>query len=784
MKKATRQGELLLAALCLTAWLTGCAAPEEAAEPPGAEAVSDALTKSISTELGSHIGLPRAWNVTPEGCLWVYGQAKEDDSGQTYRIDCVSADGVRRKETTLTLPAASVPGQSMARDLGAVFYLPGEEAPCAILQEQPLAEENGLPTDGGVLTLCRPQQDGALGRQAQLPLPQTLQTDAGLTLASGIAFALEDDSFCIGVNTGPQAAAAQSETWLLRYTQDGRCLAALSLQAWVLQLQPFSADGAWFLQTTETGSVLCTVEKLNTDKPEVTRCSALALPVAAAFPCVGTPQPEKTPLVLTAEGVWQCGLKKQTAERVLRFADYPINLSSLQYLFAPDEKSMIAVLRSEADGTLRMLALNRSPADLSGGRTIITVACDYGPASIMEEDQPLRALAYDYNLAQSEVFIRVADYSGQAADEAGFASGQAMLERDILNNTAPDILLNSGSLDVSSLIPKGYFIDLYPYLDADEELSREDFLPNLLALTERNGTLPTVLTSFSVLLAAGDPAVVGDGVSISWAELEAVRAANPGAEVSYNMRRENVLFWQLQCGGFVDLQTGTSRLNTPEFVHVLQDCMAFSPQPEVQNADALHAKTLFKERAALLKLYRMGDFRDLLAVKYDLEDGYALKGLPVDSGSGVIVFGDEQWGITRYCQAPEAAWGFFRLLLQVPYQTNAVRGAFPTRRDALQAKAQAATERALSPYYNMPGELASAGLSEEELEFWYNGPTAQDTERLIDVIGQADTLYEWSDTVPDIVREELLAYENGVHTAEEAAGLMQQRVQTFLAEQG
>ena len=67
MKKATRQGALLLAVLCLTAWLTSCAAPKEAAEPPGAEAVSDALTKSISTELGSHIGLPRAWNVTPEG---------------------------------------------------------------------------------------------------------------------------------------------------------------------------------------------------------------------------------------------------------------------------------------------------------------------------------------------------------------------------------------------------------------------------------------------------------------------------------------------------------------------------------------------------------------------------------------------------------------------------------------------------------------------------------------------------------------------------------------------
>ena len=50
MKKATRQGALLLTALCLTAWLTGCAAPREAAEQPGAEAISDALTKSISTE--------------------------------------------------------------------------------------------------------------------------------------------------------------------------------------------------------------------------------------------------------------------------------------------------------------------------------------------------------------------------------------------------------------------------------------------------------------------------------------------------------------------------------------------------------------------------------------------------------------------------------------------------------------------------------------------------------------------------------------------------------------
>lgn len=781
--KTKRGAALLLASFCLLAGLSGCSGREKPAQMPlSMEDYNASITKNISTDFGSRIDNPRTFGVTQEGFLWTYGPAREDADGQTYWIDCVNTDGVRQKETRLQLPEENAGSRGTARDLGAVFYLPGQEAPYALLQEQPLEKETGFPVSGGTLTLCTPQQDGALVRVAVLNLPEILAEDAQLTLMPGIAFAVGKDSFCFGVSTGSKSETGQPETWLVRCALDGSCLAAVSLQAWVLQVQPYAANEAWFLAAEETGSALYTVKKLNTAKPEVSRCEKLSLPTAAmAFPCVGTAQVSAKPLALTADGLWQCSLKKQTAEQQLCFTDYPINTIGVKYAMEADEQNILVVRYEETEKKLQLLALNRSLEDPAAGRTVITVACDYDSASLAQDDQPLRSMAYDYNLSQSQVFVRVVDYSNTAAQEAGFSSGQAMLERDILHNTAPDILLSSSALNVQALIPKGYFIDLYPYLDADDELSREDFLPNLLALTEKDGTLPTVLTSFTLVAMAGDPQVLGEETTWNWDAFEAVRAAAPHAVISYNVRRENFLFWQLQCGGFVNYQNNTCCLDTPPFARVLQECMAFSPDPEWEKADALHAKTVFAAQEALVKLYPIDHFRNLLSVRYDLNDRYVLKGFPTDSGSGVLVMGDQQWGITRYCPDPQAAWGFFRLLLGKDYQSNDLRCKLPVRRDALLEKAQAAQQRQSAPY-QMPGELSAASLSGEELEFWLNGPTEQDTQRLISFVEKADTLYVWDDAVPDIVREEFAAFQEGSHTAEEAAARMQRRVQLCLSE--
>ena len=56
--------------------------------------------------------------------------------------------------------------------------------------------------------------------------------------------------------------------------------------------------------------------------------------------------------------------------------------------------------------------------------------------------------------------------------------------------------------------------------------------------------------------------------------------------------------------------------------------------------------------------------------------------------------------------------------------------------------------------------------------------------RLPELIESTDVLYQYDSTIAAILWEKADYFYNGVRTAEEAAALIQSRVQTYLAEQG
>lgn len=473
-------------------------------------------------------------------------------------------------------------------------------------------------------------------------------------------------------------------------------------------------------------------------------------------------------------GISRWNIDSGEVERVLKWEDYQINFRNVAAVLNLSAEEWLIVLQEESYGDFSFVRITTQDASFFEGRGIITVAV---PGQYAETVQQA---ANTYNFNSPEKLIRVLDYSDAAAAGKGFTNGSEMLNDDIISGNVPDIVLTSAE-NITAHIRKGLFTDLYPFIDADAQLSRTDFVAGALAATEQDGTLPIVLLSYNLLTAVGDPDVVGSAPGWTWEEFYSVLAANPQAKTPYYLYdRYYVLLYQLMLGGsdYLDYSTGTAHLDSPEFIRVLESSAAYPAENGDYTADP---KPVFAARQSLLNIQFIGDFRSVIAQNYAFDGPVVYKGFPSDNGGGSAFTSVLRGGITSYCTDPDAAWQFLRTLLLPEFQDN-IQHSLPVRRDSLQKLAQAAAEP--GQMAGLPPYLAGVTLTESQQEYWKRGITEEESTALLELIESTDVLYQYDSTIASILWEEADYFYNGVRTAEEAAALIQSRVQTYLAEQG
>lgn len=429
-------------------------------------------------------------------------------------------------------------------------------------------------------------------------------------------------------------------------------------------------------------------------------------------------------------------------------------------------------------GRLRTVTL--IDADALAGRPVVTLGVLDHPAL-----KELKARVTAYNAAGPAVYVGIVAYTDAAAVENGFASGAEQLYHDILQGTAPDILLLPNDMDIDGLVAKGLFLDLYPLLDADDDLARADFVPGILAACARSDTLPTIVPAYTLLTAAGSSALAGDAPGWDWPDYDALLAAHPNATPFYGFARQDILLYLLQMGGdaFIDRQAGQAHLDSPDFVRLLQASAAYPAQAADLTQDP---KPAFSNGEALLQVQFVTKWRDVLTLEYLFDGDFTFKGFPgagADNATGSAVAPALRLGVTRYCQDPQAAWQFVRTLLLPSWQDTLAAPdstAFPLRLDALAAAAATATQ----PYEDATPPLffEDAGLTEEQLAHWQQGLTRAQADGLHALLCAQTTLYQYDAVIADILWEEAEPFYNGQRSAAEAAALMQDRVQTYLAE--
>lgn len=326
------------------------------------------------------------------------------------------------------------------------------------------------------------------------------------------------------------------------------------------------------------------------------------------------------------------------------------------------------------------------------------------------------------------------------------------LRADILAGECPDLILYDGDNVYHPGIntDNDLFDDLYPYIDADETLSREDFLPNLLEAMSRGGALRRMWSSTGISTMAASSSVVGGGKGLSVEDYDRIVAENDAYQVRfrYGFGGVELLGWLAPQGMFfVDRENGTCSFDSQEFRDLLAWCAATEPDME------LGSQMQYAYELKELLWWTSVNLVDLSRLEDRLWEDFVFVGTP-NGGDGLhnYVCDDYVMAIPARSGNKEGAWAFIRDRLRLDHQVS--MEGLPVIREAIY----------LSKFYGAASDYAKGQL-----------------EKLLDVTRYAagySDYYMW-----EIIQEVGGAYLAGDKSLDEAVELIQSRASLWAAEQ-
>jgi len=397
-------------------------------------------------------------------------------------------------------------------------------------------------------------------------------------------------------------------------------------------------------------------------------------------------------------------------------------------------------------------------------------------------------------------YLSTAGFSAVAVEAA-----YDRMRMDLMTGAGPDILVG--------LIELGwqrYFLDLYPFLDADPELDHSDFLPRILELMEsQDGSLRSISYTFQIQSIFGMLDRVGDIETWTFAEMRTLVERALEEEMShiitdghgYVRNTEDFLWMALQSPDmdFINFETNTANLDTDDFIEFLE-LAARLPEPSAWSrvsgsfeagARRMRNGEQLLHEMSLSGIYMYQAYRELI-----LGDDMVLLGWPSgEGGHHMITFGASNVAINAASAHPEAAWEFIRelfmpgvrFIIMYPRRLNELRHSFPLRIDEFETM----IVDAMTPRFERDANgnevevprIPSLGVGiDSEIDIYaMSEETAAELRFIMERVVSQGFLPGgfW-----DIILSELPPFLAGDRTAADTARIMQNRMQTLLSEMG
>lgn len=453
-------------------------------------------------------------------------------------------------------------------------------------------------------------------------------------------------------------------------------------------------------------------------------------------------------------------LETGTITTILNWSDWNLAGSVGGVVYLDQDTYLITVYSLlNMDSGSQLLTLSRVPANEIPDKTVVRLAVGLGAEAASwgqtwtdALDQKVAEAINQFNRASDTYRVEVETYS----------SGEE-LNLKLVSGDAPDIIdWNSTAWleDTPSLVlyaKRGYLLDLEPLFASDDELSTDDFIPNILELAKgRTNGLYSMPLNFYFVTMTAPKAYVGDRMGWTVAELlEVAKALPEDMGIWEYTTQSNMLDTLLRTNinSFVNLTDSTCDFENQEFYDMLTLCRDYFPAEIGENDTPPAGGNLLTGQVSM---GRLGQFASDVMRPLE-EQGQTMIGYPGAGGNGLSIIFNDEMAICALGQQ-EGAWEFLRTLYTYDFQYHSSGTMCAVRQDAFDAKEDW--------YLEINGSCTeSESMAARELVYGAKNVRTNDSP----VIG--------------LVMEEAEAFFAGDKSAEDTARLIQSRVEIYLGEQ-
>lgn len=404
---------------------------------------------------------------------------------------------------------------------------------------------------------------------------------------------------------------------------------------------------------------------------------------------------------------------------------------------------------------------------------------------VINLDDDVRRHILDFNKSSDEYKIVVKYYRS----EGGYDEMIEQINNDIISGNMPDVLVVPTDINIKNYISKGLIEDLYPFMDADADIDRDDYLQNIFEACSEGEHMYQMIPRFYLQTVVAKKEFVGDRDSMTMAEMEEIISSHPEinedfATMSKNDFITSVLRYNIN--QFVNWETGEVKFNTDEFIKVLEHTDRYPKEiqwGEITDDYWAGYDTMYVENRALFDMAYIYDCTDYASLKQGTFGNADISfiGFPNDHGKGNVACQYTSMMLSSKSPCKEGAWEFLKYFLMDEYQSSITSG-LPVKVSALNAAVEKAKK------VNMI-EDEDGKLIENPNTFWINGAelelkpiTDADAEELLELIYSIDALSSSNVKIEEIINEEAASYYSGQKSAADVAKIIQSRVQIYVDE--
>ena len=448
-------------------------------------------------------------------------------------------------------------------------------------------------------------------------------------------------------------------------------------------------------------------------------------------------------------------------------------------------------MKISSDGTITGVTTDYSGGSIDSQLFTLTRV----PADSLPKKQILTVAQLEYNPdTHDNVRLEYQDYA-QYNTENDYSAGITKFNTEVMAGNLPDII-PTGQIAYRQIASKGLLEDLYPYLDKDPDLKREDFFPNLLSALEVNGGLYQIVSGFSVETLCGAASIVGDTPGWTYDDFNAALEKMPEGctPLEPYVTRDQVLSSLLYADmdNFVDWTSGKVNFESDNFKQLLQFVKQFPAEYNWDEHDnSENTQDLLRQGRQMLTQTYLYGLDSILWNGANFGGKATYIGWPTSSGVGSIMRFENGFAMSKTCADKDAAWEFFRSMLTESGQANQYN--IPSNRNVFNKQ----LEDFMTPRYRKDAngnilldengekieESRGGWIDDSGVEHNIYAMTQEQADEVLSIIETCTKVASYDTSIYDIVNEQAQAFFADQKSIDEVARLIQSKANIYVNEQ-